>query len=182
MRRLGWQTRLRVEGQALAVASYIGITESRSEVDHVDKRRDLNGGLCMLRPLWGTRYKIALQAAGPAMRWVAPIEALPKDQPVDLWSTLHMGFCLLPGTPSSTLPRRPVPGSVRLWAAADADETPVPYTLDGLLVSPVDAGFTEPLVGASLPIHRVSRNSSSASASEISGVIEWQAEFEEYDL
>lgn len=173
-----WRTRLRVSGIVMPVGSYIGITESRSEVDQVEKRRDVNGGLCVFKPLWARKFKISLAASGQAIRWVPAFERLPKDEVVELHSTLWMTDGIQPGQPSVTLIRNPVPGSVKVWRAGDRYETPVPFGVAGRLVTP-DALPTEELSVRFRAIHFVTRNSATASASEIVGTADWQAEFEE---
>lgn len=172
-----WRSRLRVSGIVMPLASYVGITETRTEVDQVEKRRDVNGGLCVLRPLWAKKYKIALAASGPALRWVPGFEKIEKHVVVALESTLFMTDGILAGQPSVSLLRDPVPGSIKVWKAGDRSERPVPFTVVGRLVS-VDVP-AEDLCVRYRATHYVTRNSTSASAPEIEGRVDWQCEFEE---
>lgn len=173
-----WRTRLLVDGFILPVWSYIGIVETWSEVDQIEKRRDVNGGVCVLRPLWGKKYKIGLSASGNAIRWVPAFEKLDKGDVVRLESSRFMLDQILIGQPSTTLARDPVTDSIKVWAAGDRNETRLPFTVDGRLVS-VAAPPTVDLVVAYRPVFYVTRNSSSGTHPEIDGRVEWQCEFEE---
>jgi hypothetical protein len=173
-----WRTRLRVSGIVLPVWSYIGITEGWTEVDQVEKRRDVNGGTCVLRPLWAKKYKISLSASGPAIRWVPAFEKLDKETVVALESTRFMTDGILAGQSSTTLMRPPVAGSVKVWRAGDRFEAPVPFTLLDRLVS-VAAPASEDLVVRFRPVFYVTRNSASGNHPETQGTVDWQAEFEE---
>lgn len=173
-----WRTRLRVVGVPISVGSYIGIKEVRTEIEDVVKKRDVNGGQCILEPLWYGKFKIAFSASGPAVRRVPPFERLRKTQVVEIHSTLHMSDWILPGQPSVTLIRMPVPGSIKVFRTGDRWETPIPFTVLDRMVTPTVLA-TEELTVKFAPIHFATRNSSTGSGDEITGYVDWATEFEE---
>lgn len=179
MNRLPWASRLaRTPDLVLPIRAMIGITERREEIDRSDIRRSLNGTAVPLRPLYGTLYRITLQASGKAVHWAPAFSKLSKTQVVRIASTLHLDFSIPAGGTQATLTRDPVEGSAFAFYAADYGETRLPLTVDGRTVTLAQPA-TEPVYGAFLPYHDCLLADRSGSAAEIEGTRDWQATFEE---
>jgi len=174
-----WASRLaKSPSLVLPIRSFIGITERREELDRSDIRRSLNGTAVVLRPLYGTLYRLSLSASGPAVHWTSAFSGIDKKATVRIASTLHLDFAIPAGATDALLTRDPVPGGVRAFLAADFDERPLPLTVEGRrvrLASPASG----PVYGAFLPFHDCVLADRSASGAEIEGTREWQLVFEE---
>lgn len=175
-----WTSGLKATGLHIPVGSFIGIGEHLEEIDEPTYERDLCGALVVLRPLWGPKYRVHLQASGRAIRYAPAFQKLRKGVDVVTLECVSRWTDLIPaGFPSTVLARPPAPGSVSVVLASDERVKP-PFTVTGSTVQLVDG------VDANLdytvryrPTLQAVLTSRSSDTPEITGNMTWAATFEE---
>lgn len=175
-----WMTSLRASGIHLPLGSFIGLGERLEEIDEPTYERDLCGALVVLRPLWGPKYRVSLQATGPAIRYAPAFLRIDKGTDLVTLDCITRWTDVIPaGSYSTVLVRPPAPGSVSVVLATD-ERVRVPFTVNGSTVQLVNGVNAN--VAYTVRYHprlQAVLTQRSTDTPEITGNMAWNAVFEE---